>query len=73
MNNRKLLREMFYSMTNIEIKDESLSDYEKWLENINFNKINEGLVIENNYIKEKMEIAMNIIYEGISSNPKKVI
>lgn len=65
------LREQFEAETNISIKIDSNNweMYSRWLEELKSKEINNELIVENTFLKEKMSKAMDIIYEGISAKP----
>lgn len=67
-----LLREQFEAETNISVNKDSKNWklYSEWLEQLKSDDINNDIVIENNFLKDKMYKAMNIFYEGISAKPK---
>lgn len=66
------LRGLFEAETNISISinSENWKEYSKWLENLKSKDINSEILIENEFLKDKMNTAMNIMYEGISDRPK---
>lgn len=68
---QNLLREQFESETNISmsINPRSWERYSKWLEKIKSKNINNEIIIENKFLKEKMNKAIDILYEGISQKP----
>lgn len=69
-----LLRGLFEAETNISIniKSENWKEYSKWLEKLKSENINNEIIIENKFLKEKMSKAMDIMYKGISEKPKKI-
>lgn len=69
----EILRIKFKSQTDIEITDSNLTKYEEWLENISINKLNKDLAIENEYLRNKMDEALDIIYSGLSKIPQKAM
>lgn len=66
---QKLLRWKFYASTDIEVDNNNLSEYERWLEKINIDELNNKLIAENNHLRKKMSSAIKLLYEGISQNP----
>lgn len=70
---KDLLREQFEAETNISINinNENWKEYSRWLEKIKSKDINNEIIIENKFLKEKMSVAIDILYEGISTKPKK--
>lgn len=69
----ELLRIKFKSQTDIDVIEGRLTKYEKWLEEINIEKLNSDIALENDYLRKTMDRALEIIYSGISSPPKEAI
>lgn len=68
---KKTLRERFESETDISVGVDSSNwqKYSKWLEKLKSEGINSELIIENNFLKRKLQEAIDILYQGVSERP----
>lgn len=67
----KTLRERFESETDIsvEVDSNNWEKYSKWLEKLKTEGINSEIIIENNFLKRKLQEAIDILYQGVSERP----
>ena len=65
---KKLLRLRFEAETDIVVQSclEDWKKYAEWLEKLSVKQINCELEKENNFLRKRMEKAMDILEEGIS-------
>ena len=65
---KAMLRQRFEAETDIEIEPRSpdWKQYAEWIEKLSVRKINNGLVMENEMLRNSMQEAMNTLEAGIS-------
>lgn len=65
---RELLRQRFEAMTDIIVgqKPDDWQQYAKWLEKLALERLNNEIVMANEYLRKKMSKAIDILEKGIS-------